>query len=160
VNPLAIFAVQFLWFLLAWSLIAWVFVAPRLRGRDLHDALSVWVAPHLFRVLGLGLLVDQLSPGLSRDFALSTAIGDFVTALLALASLLALHMRWRPAIPLVWTFNIFGTGDLLIALPGAARAEAALHMHAQWYVPAVGVPLMLVAHFMIFHTLITRRTET
>ena len=34
-------------------------------GLDVHDALSIWIAPHLFRVLGLGLIVQNLSPGLS-----------------------------------------------------------------------------------------------
>ncbi len=154
-NPLPVFVIQLLWFLLAWSVIAVLFIEPRLRGRDLNDRLSVWVAPHLFRVLGLGLLVEQLSPGLSKDFAATTAVGDFITAVLALVSLLALRGRWTLAIPLVWVFNIFGSVDLLIALPGAVRAEAASHMHAQWYVPALGVPLMIVAHVMVFRTLLS-----
>lgn len=158
-NPLPVFVIQILWFLLAWSVIAILFIEPRLRGRDLHDALSVWIAPHLFRVLGLGLLVEQLSPGLSKEFAASTAVGDFITAVLALVSLIALRGRWSLAIPIVWVFNIFGSADLLIALPGAMSAEAASHMHAQWYVPALGVPLMIVAHVMVFRTLLSRRSR-
>ena len=55
-----------------------------------------------------------------------------------------------------WGFNVFGTADLAFALVQAARFGAASHLAGQWYVPALGVPLMPVTHGMIFHTLLTR----
>ena len=60
-----LFALQWIWFLIAWMVVATFLVAPRVRRLDVHDALSIWIAPHLFRVLGLGLIVQNLSPGLS-----------------------------------------------------------------------------------------------
>ena len=156
-NPLYAFLLQFLWFLLAWSVVAALFIAPRLRKADTTTALSVWVAPHLFRVLGVGLLVPGLSPGMPASFAISTAIGDSITAALALASLIALRRGWHRARSLVWVFNVFGSLDLLAAAVHGGQVAAALHLQAQWYVPVLGVPLMIVAHFMVFHTLLTRR---
>ena len=153
-NPVPLFAIQFFWFLLVWIVIANFFVAPRMRGRDVHDVLTVWVAPHLFRVLGVGLLVPNLSPGLPTHFALSTAIGDSVTAILALGSLVALRKRWSKAILLVWGFNVFGSCDLAIAFVQSIQVQAAQYLHAQWFVPAVGVPLMMVTHGMVFVTLV------
>jgi hypothetical protein len=44
--------------------------------------------------------------------------------------------------------------DLAIALPHAARIEAARFLAAQWYVPALGVPLMIVSHLMAFRALL------
>jgi hypothetical protein len=155
-SPLGVFALQFLWFLLAWSAIAAFLVAPRLRDVEPDTALSIWVTPHLFRVLGLGLLVPSLAPGMPATFAVPTAAGDAITALLAFLSLWALHRQWKRARTLVWVFNVFGSADLLVALVQAVRVDAASYLQAQWYVAALGVPLMLVAHVMVFHGLLAR----
>ena len=154
------FVLQWVWFLVAWTVIATFFVAPRARRLDVHDALSIWVAPHLFRVLGVGLLVPNLSPGLPASFAVSTAIGDSLTSILALLSLVALRRRWRRARSVVWVFNLFGSVDLAVAMVQAARIQAASYLEAQWYVPALGVPLMVVCHVMVFHTLLRRGRES
>ena len=155
-----LFALQWIWFLIAWMVVATFLVAPRVCRLDVHDALSIWVAPHLFRVLGLGLLVPNLSPGLSASFAIPTAIGDTATAALALLSLTALRQRWRRAILVVWVFNVVGSADMVVAMIHATRVEAASYLEAQWYVAALGVPLMIVCHIMVFHTLLRRGTET
>ena len=153
-SPQALFALQFVWFLLAWSAVAVLLVQPRLRGGDVNDELSVWVAPHLFRVLGLGLLVPALAPGMPPGFALPTALGDAATALLALVALVALQRRHPRARALVWVFNLFGSADLLVAGVQAVRFGAAAHLEAQWYVPALGVPLMIVTHVQVFRVLL------
>lgn len=153
-KPAHYFVLQFGWFLIAWSVIARFFIAPALQHRALDDALMIWIAPHLFRVLGVGLLVPNLSPGLPVEFAATTAIGDSITAVLALGSLLALRKRWRKARALVWVFNVIGALDLTVAMMHAAWIQAATYLHAQWYVPALVVPLMAVTHVMVFRTLL------
>ncbi len=157
-QPFAVFAVQFLWFLCAWSAIALLLVAPRLRRLEPELELSIWLAPQLFRVLGLGLLVPVLAPGMPGSFAIPTAIGDSLTALLALTALGALARRAPGARALAWTCTGFGSADLLVAMVGAARAGAAGHLTVQWYVAALGVPLMVVAHAMAFATLLRTRS--
>ena len=145
-DPTPLFAFQLLWFLVAWAVVARLLVAPRLEGHDTDEVLALWTAPQLFRVLGLGLLVPSLAPEMPPAFALPTALGDTTTALLALATLLALRAGWRHARRLAWVTHGFGLLDLAVALVGAVRHQAAHHLAAQWYVPALVVPLMLVCH--------------
>lgn len=156
-NPTPLFVAQFAWFLVAWSTLAVVLAAPRLAALPDEQALAVVVAPQLFRVLGVGLLVPNLAPGLPTELALPTAIGDVTTALLAWVTLLALHAESPHARRLAWACTAVGAGDLAIALPHAARIEAARYLAAQWFVPTVAVPLMIVSHAMTARTLLATR---
>lgn len=156
-NPTPLFVMQFAWFLVAWTTIAIVLVAPRLAAIPRERALAVVLAPQMFRVLGVGLLVPNLAPGLPMEFALPTAIGDTTTALLAWAALLAVHTESPHARRLAWACTIVGAGDLAIALPHAARIEAARYLAAQWFVPTVAVPLMIVSHVMTARVLLASR---
>lgn len=149
-QPLPLFALQFLWFLLAWSLIAY-FVAWPWSARLSRDArLSAWVAPEMFRILGLGLLVPSLSPGMPPEFAFPTAAADSVTAILAALAFVGLQRDWREARGLAWACTIVGTLDLLIAFPHAAAVGALSHLAAQWYVPVFGGPVMVISHVACF----------
>lgn len=153
----AIFVVQLVWFLVAWSTLAVVLVAPRLAGLPGETALTIALAPQMFRVLGIGLLVPALAPELPRSFAIPTAIGDVTTAVLAWAAVLALHRRSPHGRRLAWACTLVGAGDLAIALPHAARIEAARYLAAQWYVPTLAVPLMIVSHALTLRVLLGSR---
>jgi hypothetical protein len=157
-NPAPFFVIQFLWFLTAWAVLAALFVAPKLRSCPADDALAIWLAPQLFRVLGIGLLVPNLAPGMPRSFAIPTAVGDSLTALLAMISVIALRGRWRHARRVAWACNIVGIADLALALPHAAMIAAAEFLTAQWYVPALGVPLMIVSHVMAVRALLGKES--
>src|SRR5687768_15523449 len=157
-NSGYLFTIQFLWFLVVWATIANLFILPVIERLEQNDKLSVWLTPQLFRVLGLGLLVQNLAPDLPRSFALPTAIGDCLTAFLALISIIALRQRWAWAQRLAWVCNIVGSLDLVIALPHAAVINAVKYLTVQWYVPAVVVPLLIVCHFMTFRVLIRHRS--
>ena len=145
-DPFAIFAVQLSWFAAAWSVLVYFAVWPWSRRLSQRARLSLWVAPQMFRVLGLGLLVPSLAPGMPRDFAVATALGDSLTASLALLAFVSLRRGWRAAHALTWACTLVGVTDLLIAFPHAARSGAIAHLAAQWYVPVLGGPLMVVAH--------------
>ena len=41
----------------------------------------------------------------------------------------------------------------------AVFIQAASYLYGQWYVPALGVPLMIVCHGMAFKTLIARKHD-
>jgi hypothetical protein len=155
-NPLPLFALQLVWFLVAWTAVFALFVAPKLRDLDADDALAICIAPQLFRVLGVGLLVPNLAPGLPHEFALPTAIGDSLTAVLALVAVVALKQRWGVARKVAWACNVVGAADLAIALPHAAAIGAAQYLHTQWYVPVLVVPLMVVSHVAAFRILRAR----
>src|SRR5688572_5020725 len=116
-NILSLFGIQFLWFVLVWAVIANLFVLPKIKGLEPNDQLITWLSPQLFRVLGLGLLVENLAPALPLSFALPTAIGDCLTAVLALISIIALRKNWASSRGLAWMCTVVGSLDLAIALP-------------------------------------------
>ena len=145
-QPLVLFVVQFLWFLFAWCLIVYFVLWPWSARFSPDARLSIWVAPEMFRVLGLGLLVPNLSPGMPGEFALSTAAGDSLTALLAALAFIGLQQGWRRARALAWACTGVGMLDLLAAFSHAASAGAVSHLAAQWYVPVFAGPPLLVSH--------------
>jgi hypothetical protein len=157
VTPLVIFVLQFLWFLFAWSLIACFVLWPWSARLSPNARLCAWVAPEMFRVLGVGLLVPNLSPGMPMEFAASTAAGDSLTAFLAALAFIGLHQDWRSARGLAWACTLVGSLDLLAAFPHAATTGAISHMAAQWYVPVFAGPPMVVSHVACFILLIRGR---
>ncbi len=60
-EPLATFVTQFLWFLVVWSAVAYFVVWPWSLQLSADTRLCFWVAPQMFRALGLGLLVRRAS---------------------------------------------------------------------------------------------------
>lgn len=147
-NTLTIFAAQFVLSVIVITLIARWFVTPWLIQKPMHVALMVLVLPHAFRHIGLSFLVPGLvADNIPSSFASAAAYGDFTSGLLAILALVALHGRWRLALPLVWFFNIVGTVDLVNAL---RQAEAVPYFLAAWYIPTFLVPVLLVTHGMIF----------
>lgn len=158
-QTLPVFVVQFGWFLCVWAAVVRFVVWPLSLRLPETRRLALWVAPQMFRVLGLGLLVPNLAPGLSPTFARATALGDSLTAILALGAFLGLMEGWRSGRTLAWACTIVGMADLLVALPHAAHVGAAAHLTAQWYVPVLAVPLMLVAHGACLATLLGARSS-
>jgi hypothetical protein len=156
-DPRPIFVAQLWWFLLCWGLITYFVIWPWARRLRLRDRLSLFIAPEMFRVLGIGLLVPSLSPGMPSEFAVPTAIGDSLTALLSAAAFIALQRGSGPAKALVWAATVAGMADLVIAFPHAMQTGAIAHMAAQWFVPVVAGPIMVVAHFCCLITLIRER---
>ena len=114
----------------------------------------------MFRALGLGLLVPNLSPGISHEFAIPTAAVDFFTAILALLAFVGLLRVWRLARLLIWACTLIGLGDLLIAFSIAPFIGVTDHLAAQWYVPAFVGPFMIVAHVACLAALLGSRTQT
>jgi hypothetical protein len=156
VAPLAVFVSQFVWFLFAWSLIAYFVLWPGSARLSPDARLSVWIAPEMFRVLGAGLLVANLSPGMPAEFAVSTAAGDSLTALLAMSSFIGLRRGWKSGRALAWACTLVGSLDLLIAFPHAAATGAIAHMAAQWYVPVFAGPPLVLCHVACFVLLVGR----
>ena len=145
-DPLVLFVLQFLWFLVAWSLLARLVVWPWSARFSPDVRLSLWVAPEMFRVLGVGLLVPNRSPGMPAEFAVATAAGDSLTAVLAALAFTGLRRGWRRARALAWACTVVGTLDLLVAFPHAAASGAITHLAAQWYVPVFAGPVMVISH--------------
>jgi len=145
-EPIALFVLQLFWFLFAWSLIAYFALWPWSAALSPDARLSAWVAPQMFRVLGVGLLVPNLAPGMPAGFAVPTAAADSLTAALAAAAFVSLRRGWSAGRGLAWACTVVGSLDLLIAFPHAASVGAISHLATQWYVPVFAGPPLVVCH--------------
>jgi hypothetical protein len=144
---------------LAWSVFGGQYIWPAISKRERAEALRPILVLHGFRYIGLAVLIPgvvsrQLS---ATTFAHELAYGDLAAATLALIALAGL--RTRLAGPLVWTFNLFGTADLLNAFYQGSRlslANAPGLLGAGYFIPVLGVPLLLVTHILVFRVLIQK----
>ena len=158
---------QMIWFFvsIAFSLIAWGIVTaryiwPELRLRQRAEALRPLLILHSFRFVGLAFLVPGVvSPDLPSAFAHSAAYGDIIAATLALLALISLPSGAGVAI--TWIFNLWGTADLLNAFYQANRAGlGAGQLGATYFIPTLGVPLLLLTHALAFRILLEREKES
>jgi len=124
----------------------WVERSVTAAGRRLHS----------FRFFGLAFLLPGfVGPALPAAFAVPTAYGDFVTALLAM--LVLLTARERVLLPLAWVFNVFGAADLIMATVQAIRVDlpsVAGQLGAAYAIPVLYVPLLLITHGVAFSLLL------
>jgi hypothetical protein len=139
------------------TLVFWVaariYVVPRLSQWEPQAVLVPILLLHSFRHLGLMFLVQGATwPGIPAQFAYPAAFGDLLTALLAMAAILTRLPR-----SLVWTFNVVGTLDLLLAIALATAYGAPDFMGPAYWIPALWVPALLVTHYLTF-VVLTERT--
>jgi len=159
----ALFGLSVLTSFVAFSIVAKLYIAPRLKAMPLEDALRCLIAPHMFRFVGLSFLVPGVvSPALSPSFAAPAAYGDEIAALLAIIATIALSKRVAGATALAWLFNLWGTADLLYAfyqgLIGVGIDPAALGV--AFYIPTLVVPPLFITHVMIFWLLLRAGART
>jgi hypothetical protein len=164
-NTRALFGLSALMSAIAFGVVVSIYLWPRLRRLEQDSALRALVAPHIFRFIGLSFLVPGVvSPALPAAFVVPAAYGDIVAALLALATTIALSRHSSAATPLVWIFNVWGTGDLLLAFYNGGKVNLDPGtLGAAFYIPTLIVPPLLILHGLIFWLLIRpnqRRSET
>jgi len=140
--------------LLLSTFVFWVaagrYVVPRLPELSFKSVMVPILLLHSMRHLGLMFLAPgAIYPGLPPQFAYPAALGDLLTALLALAALLAGAPR-----PLVWVFNVVGTADLIAAITLATLHGAPPFMGPAYWIPAFWVPALLVTHYLTFVVLL------
>ena len=128
---------------------------PRLRPQQILIPILLL---HSTRHLGMMFLTRGATyPGLPAQFAYPAAFGDLVTAIIAFATIPLVLRGSRLEKPMVWTFNIFGTVDLLAAITTATIYNAPVAMGPAYWIPAFWVPLLLVTHYVTFVVLRRRR---
>ena len=153
-DTVEIFGVQFILSVIVFALIAKWHVTPWLSEKPIQVALGILILPHAFRHIGLTFLTPAVvSDAMPSAFATAAGYGDFISGLVAILALVALHRNWASAIGIVWVFSIVGSVDLLNAL---RQIEAVPHFGAAWYIPTFLVPLLIVTHVMVFVRLVQR----
>jgi len=128
-----------------------LYLLPRLGKLEPRSVLVPVFLLHSFRHLGLMFLTrGAVDPGMPPRFAYPAALGDLITAGLAFACIPLVRRNWSTGRPLVWTFNIFGTLDLVAAITLATIYNAPEFMGPAYWIPAFWVPALLVTHYITF----------
>lgn len=155
-----LFGITIAFSFVVWGLVARQYFWPALRGRERANALRPILFLHAFRFIGLSFLIPGVvSPDLPPLFARSVAYGDLATAVLAVLALAMLSSKGS-AFP-VWLFNIVGAADLLNAYYQGSRislANAPGVLGADYFIPTLIVPLLLVTHVLVFRILLRPQT--
>jgi hypothetical protein len=138
-----------------------IYVFPRINASSL-----VWVAPpilllHALRHLGLMFLAPGVTlPGLSPQFAYPAALGDLLSAVLAMIALFVLRASPTKAIPWLWLFSIVGTIDFISSVTLANIFGAAPYLSAAYWIPSFWVPLLITGHVILWVQLFRLRSAT
>jgi hypothetical protein len=160
-DPKLRFGVSVLLSFAAWGLVTALYVWPVLRRMPGRTAFRPILVLHAFRFVGLAFLVPGVvAPDLSAAFARPAAYGDLIATLLALGTLGVLNTKLGP--PLLWVFNLWGTGDLLFAIYQGqigARVDPG-QLGATYFLVTVLVPLLLITHGLAFWMLVRSRPLT
>jgi len=159
-DTIAIFWMQILTSVFVFGLVAVWYVRPYLTTLSRNSALTLLLFVHVFRYVGMTLLVTgMIDPKIPREFLSATAYGDLLEAALAFASISVLRWNWRIAIPLVWVANTWGFVDLLNAVRSVLQVNLpSFNLSTIWYIYAFYGPLVAVTHLLIFWVLIRSKS--
>jgi hypothetical protein len=130
-----------------------IYVLPNLPRWRPQAVLAPILLLHSLRHLGLMFLAPgAIYEGMPAQFAYPAAFGDLLAAALAMTAILTGTPR-----PLIWTFNVVGTLDLVAAITLATLYDTAEFMGPAYWIPAFWVPALLVTHYLTFVVLTERK---
>jgi hypothetical protein len=149
---IVLFGIQFTLALVAYALIGWWYVAPRLSRLQREVALMPLLWVHAFRIVGGTILAPgAVDAAVPSEFRTMIGIGDLATAALALIALLALRYRFSGAIALVWLCLAVGLLDTVNAIIQSMRFSVFDHaLGVNWVIVTMYVPALLVSSVLIF----------
>jgi hypothetical protein len=150
--PIVLFGIQFTFSLVAYALIAWWYVAPRLSRLPREVALVPLVWIHAFRIVGGTILAPgAVDAAVPSDFRTMIGYGDMVTAVVALLALIALRRRMPLAIAVVWLLLTVGLLDTVNAIIQSMRYSVFTYgLGVNWVIVTMYVPALLVSSVLIF----------
>jgi hypothetical protein len=149
--------------MIAWFTIFAIFIWPKMKKQPLVQKLRTLTAIHFFRYFGTTfLMVGLVTRKLPVAFADPAAFGDVLALILAYVAFVSLRYsrNGKPYLLPFWIFNILGTADLLLAfVTGPLLLKNVANLGVAYLIPTLYVPLLFVAHFYAFRTLIQRSPE-
>ena len=150
-EPIVLFGTQFTFSLVAYAIAARWYVVPRLARLPRETALVPLIWIHVFRIAGGMILAPgAVGDAVPADFRTMIGDGDMLTALLALAALIALRRRVRFAIALIWLFVAVGLLDTANAIVQSMRYSVFNDpLGVNWVIVTVYVPALLVSSVLI-----------
>ena len=156
-QPIILFGIQFTMSLVAYLLIAFWYIAPRLSGLSREAALVPLLWVHAFRIVGGTILAPgSVEAAVPMDFRVMIGYGDLATAFLALLALVALRARFPRAIAWVWVCMLVGNLDTLNAIIQSVRYNVFTYaLGLNWAIVTIYVPALLVSSLLIFMQLLS-----
>jgi len=157
-EPIVLFGIQFTLSLVAYALIGFWYVAPRISKLPREAALVPLLWVHAFRIVGGTILAPGAADAaVPTDFRVLVGYGDLATAFLALVALVALRARFPGAIALVWIFVVVGMLDTVDAIIQSVRYSVFNYaLGVNWVIVTMYVPALLVSSLLIFMQLLDR----
>lgn len=154
-----IVAIQFAFAITALGLAAGWYALPALRRLPLRSALPPLLLVHLVRPISMWLLAPGaiVKPTIPESFATQTAYGDILSAMLALGAAVLVRREAKGALAAAWVFSVVGFADVVKNVLVGLATQAPTHMGAMAFVPAYGVPVIIVSHLLIFKLLLDAR---
>ena len=151
-QPIVLFGIQFTLSLVAYSLIAFWYVVPRLSGLPREIAIMPLLWLHVFRIAGGTILAPgSVDVRVPSEFRVMIGYGDLATAVLALVALIALRNRFPGAIALVWLCILVGTLDTVNAIIQSVRDSVFTYaLGLNWVIVSIYVPALLVSSLLIY----------
>jgi hypothetical protein len=137
-----------------------IYILPRI-GRWTPSAIVLPILlMHSFRHFGLMFLTRGATyPGIPAPFAVPAAIGDFVTALLAITAVPGVRKDFEKTRLHLWVFNIFGVVDLLASIALGVIYNVSNYLGPSYWIAALWAPALLVTHYITWVVLRHRRAS-
>ena len=160
-DPLLLLAVQIVLSFVTFGLAARRLARP-LAAMSRERALSLLLWPHAFRYVPLGLLAPgQVARELPSLVLRTIAIGDLVSAVLALVALASLQAHAKAALGWVWLFSVVSVLDIGTALVvGLGNHVYRYALGVSWYVLTLYVPLVCLSQAMLLVRLLQKRNKS
>jgi hypothetical protein len=154
--PIVLFGIQFTLSLVAYALLAFWYVVPRLAAVPRETALVPLLWVHVFRVVGGTILAPgSVDAAVPADFRAMIGYGDMLTAALALLALVALRTRFTGAIALVWLFIVVATLDTVNAIIQSLRYSVFDYpLGVNLVIVTIYVPVLVVSSVLIIIELV------
>src|SRR5262249_9515913 len=151
-EPIVLFGLQFTLSLVAYALIAFWYVVPRLSTLPREVALAPLLWIHVFRIVGGAIFAPgAVDAAVPTDFRVMIGYGDLATAVLALLALIALRVRFPGAIAVVWLCISVGMLDTVNAIIQSVRDSVFTYaLGVNWVIVTIYVPALLVSSLLIF----------
>lgn len=148
-SPFYLLFIQIAFSFIALSVLA-ADAIPWLRGLSRVRALELLLWTHVPRSLPLALLAPGQVVGVAPSVANAIAWGDFLSAVLALASIVAIRSRGERAMHWVWLFFAVSSVDIVTALTlGLGSGVYEQPLGVSWFVLTLYVPLVCVSHALL-----------
>ena len=152
-----ILAINLVFSTIVFFIVAKIYLIPHLHQLSDRVLIQPILLFHSLRHLGLMFISSgAVLNGMPSAFAIPAAIGDLITAILAVIAFAAVRRQSSSKTVLLWAFNVFGTLDLLYAVSMGTLHNIGPFMGASYWIPSFWVPMLLVTHYIVFLRLLGR----